>query len=386
MFSELIESTDWTLQIPQNRQAAIWQQSRNISTAWGRWNVYLNHLCLETCLDWLKAERLPSAKAETESSLWEMVNGAIVTVDKLRIALIPTEAIDRSQIEVAQEWVDVPSWAADYYLAVQIAPDSQELAIYGYTTHQQLKTQGTYDPQERTYCLDVEDLILDLNALWLSYPRYTTSQTRAPLTALPALDPAQAERLIVRLGNRDPLVPRLAVPFATWAALLENPQWRQRLYQQRQMGDALPVVTKLGQWFQGEIDRIWQSLDLVLLPQQIATAIRSGNNPTPAPTSPEEIYRAKIYHLERGQIAIVIGMSRIDATESRISLQVHPTKAAVQLPGKTQLRLLTNGNEIGQVSAAVTESIQLQFRAHRGEQFQIEISCEGQTLMEGFEL
>jgi hypothetical protein len=64
------------------------------------------------------------------------------------------------------------------------------------------------------------------------------------------------------------------VDVPSWAALLENPQWRQRLYQQRQMGDAI---------------------------------------------------------------------------------------------------------------AAVTETIQLQFRAHREEQFQIEISGEGQTLMEGFE-
>ena len=34
--------------------------------------------------------------------------------------LIPSEAIDDSELEVPQEWVDIPSWAADYYLAVQI--------------------------------------------------------------------------------------------------------------------------------------------------------------------------------------------------------------------------------------------------------------------------
>ncbi len=387
MFSALVASTDWILPISPQQQAQSWQQSRSLaSTDGGRWNVYLNQLCLENCLNWLTAEQLPNVKAETESALWEMVNGAIVTVDNIRIALIPTEAVDRSTLEVPQEWVDIPSWAADYYLGVQIAPDCQEMAIYGYTTHQQLKTQGTYDSQDRTYCLDAEDLIPDLNALWLSYPRYPSSQTRATVTALPVLDLAQVDRLIDRLGNPDLIMPRLEVPFATWAALLEHPQWRQRLYQQRQLGNSTPVVTQLGRWFQGEIDRIWQALDLVLLPQQIAPAIRSGNHPTTAPTSPEEIYRAKIYNLESGQIALVIGVSRIDNTESRISLQVHPTKAAVHLPGKTQLRLLTDGNEIGQVSAAVTETIQLQFRATQGEQFQIEISCAGQTLIEGFEL
>ena len=286
------------MQIPQDRQAAIWQQSRSFPTNWGRWNAYLNHLCLETCLDWLKAERLPSAKAETEPSLWEMVNGAIVTVDKIRIALIPTEAVDRSQIEVAQEWVDVPSWAADYYLAVQIAPNSQELAIYGYTTHQQLKTQGTYDPQDRTYCLDVEDLIPDLNALWLSYPRYTTSQTRAPLDSLTRFR-SRPSRAI----NRPPRKSRhdrasVSSSLSHLGSITRKSPMATKTVPATANGRYDPSSYQLGQWFQGEIDRglaIARSGDLT---PTNCHRIRSGNTPTPAPTSPEEIYRAKIYHLD----------------------------------------------------------------------------------------
>jgi hypothetical protein len=387
MYSALLEATDCTLQISPQQRDAIWQQSQAPLTAWGRWNVYLNQLCLETFLTWLRAEYLPSAKAGMEPALWGTINGSIVTVDNIRIALIPTEAIDRSELEVPQEWVDIPSWAADYYLGVQIDPDCQSIAIYGYTTHKQLKTHGSYDPQDRTYCLDVDDLNPDLNALWLTYPRYHTSQTRSTIAALPALDPAQAEQLIARLGNPEKIMPRLEVPFQTWAALLENPAWCQKLCQQRQLGNSIPTVTQLGQWFQGEIERVWQSLDRVLLPQQIATAVRSGGSATLTPTTPEDVYRAKIYSLEGGQIALVIGVSPLNDTESRISLQVHPTKDAVHLPGKTQLRLLaTDGAEIGQVSAAITETIQLQFRATQGEQFQIEINCQGETLTEEFEL
>lgn len=387
MFSELIASTDWTWQIPQTRQAAIWQQSRNISTAWGRWNAYLNQLCLETCLDWLKAEHLPTAKAGMETALWEIVNGSIVTVDNIRIALIPTEAVDRSQLEVPQEWVDIPSWAADYYLGVQIAPDCRELTIYGYTTHQQLKTQGTYDPHDRTYCLDAEDLIPDLNALWLSYPRYTSSQTRASLTALPALDRVQADRLIERLGNPSLLMPRLEVPFATWGALLEHPQWRQRLVQQRQTGNSTSGLTQLNRWLQGQIDEIWQSIDRVLLPQQIAISVRSTASPERLDIGAADVERAKLYNLDGGQIALLVGVSAVAETERRISLQVHPAGGAAYLPGATQLRLLTiDGSEIGTASAAVTETIQLQFRASMGEQFEVEITCCGQILRERFEV
>jgi hypothetical protein len=387
MFSALIEATDCVLPISTQQQGAIWQQSRTFSTEWGRWNAYLNQLCLETCLTWLQAEHLPTVKTAMEPALWDLVNGSILTVGNIRIALIPTETIDRSELEVAQEWVDVPSWAADYYVGVQISPDCQSLAIYGYTTHQQLKHRGSYDAQERTYCLDIDDLIPDLNALWLSYPRYTSSQTQASLTAIPTLDPAQADRLIERLSNPAKIMPRLEVPFQTWAALLENPQWRQRLCQQRQNGSSTPVFTQLGSWFQGQIAAVWQSMDTVLLPQQVAIAVRSATSQNTLEISTQDIYRAKVFTLNGGQIALLIGISPVTETEHRISLQVHPAGGTAYLPGETQLRLLnTDGTEIGKVSAVVTETIQLQFRVSEGEQFEIELTCCEQIFKEWFGL
>ncbi len=385
MFSALIEATDCVLPISPQQQAASWQH-RAFSTDWGRWNAYLNQLCLETCLTWLQAEHLPTVKTGMEP-VWEIVNGSILTVGDIRIALIPTETIDRSELEVAQEWVDVPSLAADYYVGVQISPDCQEMTIYGYTTHQQLKQQGSYDAQERTYGLDIDDLIPDLNALWLSYPSYTSSQTRSPIAAIPTLDPTQADRLIERLGNPAIIMPRLEVPFPTWAALLENTQWRQRLCQQRQMGDSTSVFTQLSSWFQGQIDDLWQSIDRVLLPQQVAVAVRSAASQTTLEIGTEDIYRAKLLNLDGGQIALIVGISPVSETERRITLQVHPAGGAAYLPGETQLRLLTpDGTEIGKVSAVVTETIQLQFRVSEGEQFDIEIACCGQILKERFGL
>jgi Protein of unknown function (DUF1822) len=386
MFSALIEPTDYVLDISAQQQADIWQQSDTFPTARGRWNGYLNQMCLDTCLTWLQADRLPTAKASMEPALWEIVNGSIVIVDNIRIALIPTEAIDRSELAVPQEWVDIPSLAADYYLGVQIAPDCRSMTIYGFTTHQQLKTQGTYDLQSRNYCLDIDDLTPDLNALWLTYPRYTAIQTRTTITALPSLDPVQADRLIERLGNPAKIMPSLEVPFQTWGALLENPQWRQRLCQQR-MGNPTPAFTQLKGWLQGQVDEMWQTIDRVLLPQQVAIAVRSAASQKTIEIDAEDIYRAKVFDLNGGQIALLIGVSPITETESRISLQVHPAGGAAYLPGETQLRLLTtDGTEIGKVSAVVTETIQLQFRVNEGEQFEIEIACCGQILMERFAL
>jgi Protein of unknown function (DUF1822) len=386
ILSAFVEPTDWVLEISPDRQAAVWQQSQAGTNSWGRWNAYLNQLCLDTILPWLQAEYLPTATAWLPSAklpmVWDLVTGAVITVGTTRIALIPTESIDLS-LEVPQEWMDIPSWAADYYLGVQVDSDNSHIHIYGYTTHQQLKTQGVYDPIDRTYCLDSDDLNPDLNGLWLTVDRYPVTATRAAIAPIPALASDRITPLIERLGNPSEILPRLAVPFAIWAAIVEQPQLRQRLYQQRQTGRSTATVTRLSGWLQGQIEAIWQTLDLVLLPPQISTAVRGDRSTSAA----SDLYRGKVYTLATGQIALVIGVTAISNIESRIDLQIHPAGGAAQLPGATSLRLLTtDGSEIGQASAAVTETIQFQFRANAGEQFQIEIVCAGETRTESFAL
>jgi hypothetical protein len=375
MVSALIEPQDWVMEISPQAQADARQFSRSLPTATGRWMAYLNHLCLTTCLDWLIPDYVPAAEIELNGaglrSLWQAVNGCVITVGHIRIALIPTEAIDQTELEVPQEWIDIPEWAADYYLAVQI--DGTEIRLYGYATHQQIKSAASYDPSDRTYCLDGTALNPDLNALWLSYARISIDQTRAPLSAIAPLPDSQADALILRLQNS--LIPRLALPFTMWAAFVREAPLRQRLYQR---------PTQLGQWLQGQIDTIWQSLETVLLPSQIAIALRSPDQ-SPIPTS--DLYRAKVYEFATGQIALVIGISPLEGNESRIRIAIHPAGSSVYLPSPTALRLLSDqGSEVGRASAAVTETIQLQFRVSPGEQFQLEITCAGQTLTEQFVL
>jgi hypothetical protein len=392
MFSTFTEPTDWVLKIPTDLPAPLWQQPVPHITTWGKWNAYLNRLALETCLRWLKTEHCPNATAWLDQpaadALNEFVNGFAIIIDSVRVAFIPTEALDQTMLEVPQEWVDISSWVADYYVAIQVDMDTQELRVYGYTTHQALKTPNNYDAGDRTYCLDTEDLNADLNGLWLSYAHCPATQTRSSLTAIPSISPAQADALIQRLGSAAEPFPRLEVPFVQWAALMADPNGRQRLYQQRQTGQstnlASNLATRLSQWFDGKIETMWQSLDQVLVPQQVAIAIRGTAQQTFAD---QDIYRAKVLHFEAGQLALVIGISQVDSIETRIDLQIHPDQGTPQLPGNTQLRLLTrDGQEIGQASAAVTEIIQFQFRANQGEQFQIVIICAGQTLTEQFEL
>jgi len=54
-------------------------------------------------------------------------------------------------------------------------------SIWGYTTHLQLKSDGHYDHGDRTYCLDEDDLIDDLNILWVARQLCPQERLRAQL-------------------------------------------------------------------------------------------------------------------------------------------------------------------------------------------------------------
>jgi hypothetical protein len=221
------------LEIPES---ALEQQNQTFSTPGATWQARLNQMSLAAILPWLQEERaakvFPSVAALP--SFWEVANGTAIDCEDIRLVLMPTIAIDLRELRVPQEWVDIPTWRADYYLAIQVNPDAGWIQIWGYATHHQLKTKGLYDDSDRTYSLDEADLIQDLNVLWIARQLCPEEPLRTDVAALPALLLPQAENLLERLGNPAIVFPRLAVPFQLWAALLEHGGWRQRLYERRQ--------------------------------------------------------------------------------------------------------------------------------------------------------
>lgn len=257
------DPTQVWLEISQASQSQAWQQCQSFSTP-SRWNAYLNQLCLDAVLPWLQEEYTQATPwLSRPLAIWDVVNGTAIALDTARLVVIPTETIDSSELRVPQEWVDIPGWVADYYLAAQVNLDEQWVRIWGYTTHQQLKT-GQYDAGDRTYCLDASGLIQDLSVLWVARQLCPQEPTRATVTPLSALPLAQAENLLQRLSNPSVTAPRLAVPFELWAALLEHSGWRQRLYERRQR---LPEQWSVLQWLRAGVSDLaqqvgWQRVEL----------------------------------------------------------------------------------------------------------------------------
>jgi hypothetical protein len=379
MFSTYFDAIDWTYSIPDPLNTQAWLHSRHQVTDWAKWNAYLNQICLNLCLQSFQTDLWRNVVGMSEADqTWAFVNGSVITVGDRRIALIPSEAIDQTELEVAQEWIDIPSWAADYYLAIYITPDFQTLHIAGFATHRQIKQQGSLNPITRHYQLDLELLSSDLNLLQLSVDRYPNSQTRAAIAPLPPLSETQAQNLIQRLGTPTELLPRLEIPFATWAALLEN--WHEQLYRQRQ-GETGSVITRLGAWLQGQFDRAWQPAERVLAVERIAVATRSNSSESSA------VDRVKVLSVGEGQVGLWIHLTPLADSEVRIDLQIHPVEDEIHLPGEIELRLLSSeGAEVVQARATTTETIRLQFRARYGEAFQLELSCNDQVVTEHFAL
>ncbi len=380
------EPKEWWLEVLPSTRAECWEQSQQHATSNSRWNAYINQVCLNVFLEKMQADNAPEANIWLDttqvSAVWEIVNGSAIAIGGTRFILIPAEAIDDGELEVPQEWVDIPSWAGDYYIAVQIRPEGDILRAWGYTTHHELKTKANYDASDRTYCIDAEDLNCDMNALWVGCQFYPEAQTREAVSILPELSTAQAENLIKRLGNSSILFPRLAIPFATWGALLENENWRQRLFEIRIGLTDLSAerFTCLSEWFQETFDAVWQTMEDVFSPQKPAINWRNKNS---------LINRVKVldfgFQSNNEQIALLVGTSQMSNNEVNINVQILPTGNNLYLPNEVRAILLDeNGDEIGQASASITQTIELQFCGQVGEKFSIQVTCGSKNITENF--
>ncbi|XGV98356.1 MAG: DUF1822 family protein [Leptolyngbya sp. BL-A-14] len=303
------------------------------STAAAQQRAQMNQQCLGAFQSWLQAEFNRTAQVSPHvaalPSIWEVVNGTAVTFDQLRLVLLPTVAIALDELRVPQEWTDIPSWIADYYLAMQVDPEQGWIQMHGYTSHQQLKAKGRYEANDRTYTLAVDDLWQDINGLWIAQEFQTQATLRATVAPVPQLSLVQANQLLERLGNPTLTFPRRAVPFPLWAALLAHGSWRQALYERRQgRSDRGSVM----QWIQTGLSAFAQQLDwrqrefILTVPGVRSNSIKAG-------IARSLVIADKPYELR------VFSIDRADDSTWRVELR--SATAGGMVPIGFTLRLLT---------------------------------------------
>jgi hypothetical protein len=402
------------LKLSVELQEKAWQRSQRHSNATARCNAYLNDLCLNTFVPWLKAwleEEQPAEETSTfqpscisifpESSLpslWEFVNGSVIELGKIRLALIPSESNDLEEFCIPQEWVDLPSWRADYYLAVQVSVDNQNeswMRLSGYVSHQNLKKKGIYDESDRAYYIAQQHLAEDLTMMLLEPEPVLNKQIQVESAS--NLSKETASNLLEKLGKSSVYFPRIAVSFEQWAALLANEQWRQELYERR-LGQFVAAAAhkqtsiNLGQWFQEVFEAGWQSLDTLLNTGSgnLAFSFRQGR---PSVTEVRKVFVEGIklidlgMELENQSVALLVGLA--PETEQRVGIrvQLYPAGGQTYLPSNIKLILLSqSGATLQEYKARTQDSlIQLKrFTCPMGKCFSVKVALDDFSITEDF--
>ncbi len=351
----------------------------------GLHNAQINQLCLTKFQTWLTDREIahqPSLNDTELATIWDVVTGCAIEIGKLKLILIPSDNLDRSELRVPQEWLDLPTWAGDYYLGVQIDLDSNMMNIWGFASHQALKDRGRYSIRDRTYSLDSDRLVSNLDLLWIA--EELALAPRNIISELPNLDLERALELIQRLSQPSPYSPRLALDFAEWGAILNNPTLRSQLYQtriQRAAIDRVPapsfrLVDWLRQEFTNAITSGWESY------QAVAVMSPSHNN---------TISRSKLIDLQvdlsRETVVLLVGIIPESGDRMRAIVRVHPAIGSRYLPPQLQLSYLDADGAILRTVTARTNDDYIQlpaFTCSIGTEFNLQLQLQNARSIERF--
>lgn len=234
---ELCPGQTWLPITPEDETQA-WEQAiaHPYSNPRAQERAYYHYLSLRLVQNWLAEQEpqrpvtLPMAEHQLPS-LFDVVDGIALMLGEIRLVLIPDMALNLDELRVPQEWIDIPDWAADYYLALQLDLDQHWVQMVGYASHSQMKTDSHYDVGDRTYSLDASILATDLDILLMAQTR--NPEGRSPLPALQPLTKQQIASYLSQLSQPSLYSPRLTLPFAPWASLLADTICRENLYQAR---------------------------------------------------------------------------------------------------------------------------------------------------------
>lgn len=375
------------LQISATDQQEAWYKSEKQSSAIARYNAYLNLLCWQTFWHWLSeaSEVEPSIWPSRDSlpAIWEVVNGTAIQLGETRLVLIPNSDADIEEFCVPQEWVDIPNWVADYYLAIEVILDGDEddcwMRVIGFTTHRQLKNKGRYNESDRTYSLAIEELTE--NPIVIQATMGISWQAEVP--PLPNLSRSQITHLLEILGDSAIYSPRLRVdiPFEHWGALLADEKSRQKLYNLRlsQLVSEVtltrqPIVLK--QWLQNVMENgrnaaenIWQTFEtLYVQPEavrsRVRTQIASGDAIAPIvsllqPHQPDRIRR------QAAGVLGEIGTGSPDAITALIQLLQTTQDEETRWQASLSLGKIDPGNPLGGVKKARVIDMGMQLGVHK---------------------
>jgi Protein of unknown function (DUF1822) len=348
-------------------------------------NARIDRLCLDKFQAWLDEREIshhPSFNDTEVVIIGDVVIGCAIEVGKRRLILIASESLDRDELRVPQEWVDLPNFVGDYYLAIQVDLDTKLINIWGFASHQILKERGQYSARDRSYSLASDALANNLDIVWLADELGLAS--RISVNDLTTLSLERALELIKILSKPSAYSPRFAVNFDEWGAILDNPTLRSQLYQTRlqraEIDRAKAPSFSLVDWVQREFTNAivsgWEQSNL----QPIVLMSPSNT-----------IERSKLIDLQialqRETVILLIGIIPDGVDRLRVIVQVHPAIGNRYLPAQLQLSYVDlDGVSLHTVTARTNDNyIQLPgYTCPVGMEFNIQLQLHTARSIERF--
>lgn len=284
-----------------NIERAI-QISSSIPNQSQQWQTYLNALALFGFEQWLRERAsdivLESAKSTVLQPPYANVIQAVanLTVGSFKLCLIATGSLTDEQVIIPQPVIDLPEFAAHFYVLIEIEEEFEQAIIRGFLRRDLLTSQchslnlqpnpdWTYSVPLAWFDSDPDRLLLYLRCL------------EPAAILLPEIPSDRQAILSTMQGELETLLPRLqSRETALWqvlnwqqgTAVLTNPELLEWVYKlqteepselRNYLSDLLNLLTQqtvnVARWLQDQIDELAQGLSWVLMPPTFFPATAS---------------------------------------------------------------------------------------------------------------
>lgn len=280
---------------PEHYSQAI-EISKQVPTKTRQWQTYLNVLALSAIDEWLKERvgdiRIDKAQCLGLQPFYANVIEAVcnLKVGEFKLCLIATESLIDEVIRVPRVVLDLPEFAAHFYVVIQVLEEEEQASIQGFLSYPQLqkaKKSGNLKINQElwSYELPLNCLNFNLNHLLFCLRLVSASSFNLPKTLVNKTKLCDMNKIL-----KD-LLPQLQSPDAeickilNWeqaVALYTSPELIKHFYdlQSRALiiADCSKELSKepqafwpqqainVGLWFQNQIDELAESISLIMLP------------------------------------------------------------------------------------------------------------------------
>lgn len=235
-----------------------------------QWSVYLSQLAQFGFDNWLQ-KREPKLTVTPSQSVATLESIVRLKIGEFKVCLIPINAMSETEVIVPRAIIELPEFAAHFYVSVGVAEDLELVSILGFLTYHQLAEEisqvqplidWTYAISRENFNPDTDELLLNLQCLSpVAIPLPAIADNRqAELEAVKT----QLETLLPQVTNR-PLWQVLnwteAKALLTHSSLLN---WLNSSQRSLAVSELLQLLTQpvisVGTWLQNQIDEVSQSL------------------------------------------------------------------------------------------------------------------------------